>query len=208
MRFWEREHSLRRKQLSAVGRPGLYCGRSIRVVYSPEQGTCVELKLPFNTQCCKTAERWFSMSHRTHLNVALIAISFLINEACTKETPPPARTIAKSDRVAPSPVGTTQTVLQKTFNLKISATFPFEIPAHAVRPHLHGIFQSFAGQVHGASDDTANIDFFILTQEQQADSASSRANEALAKEHGLEAGMAENGDFAAIEHFHFFRVGL
>src|ERR1700680_4342413 len=124
------------------------------------------------------------MPRRTHLTT-LIAIFLLVNEACTKEPPPPVSTIAKSDGVpaskpvALSIVGTSQTVLQKTFNLKISATFPFEIPAHAVRPHLHGIFQSFAGQVHGASDDTANIDFFILTQEQEADSASSRANEAL-----------------------------
>jgi hypothetical protein len=81
--------------------------------------------------------------------------------------------------VSPSPVGTTQTVLQKTFNLKVSATFPFEIPAHAAQPHLHGIFESFVGQVHGASDETANIDFLILNQEQQADSAGNRASEAL-----------------------------
>jgi hypothetical protein len=124
------------------------------------------------------------MPRRTHLTT-LIAIFLLVNEACTKEPPPPVSTIAKSDGVpaskpvALSIVGTSQTVLQKTFNLKVSATFPFEIPAHAVRPHLHGIFESFAGQIHGASDDTANIDFLILSQEQQADSASNRASEAM-----------------------------
>ncbi len=118
------------------------------------------------------------MPQRRHL-AALIAIFLLVDEACTKEPPPPVSTIAPSDRVAPSPVGTTQTVLQKTFNLKVSATFPFEIPAHAAQPHLHGIFESFVGQVHGASDETANIDFLILNQEQQADSAGNRASEAL-----------------------------
>ncbi len=118
------------------------------------------------------------MPQRRHL-AALIAIFLLVDEACTKEPPPPVSTIAPSDRVAPSPVGTTQTVLQKTFNLKASATFPFEIPAHAAQPHLHGVFESFVGRVHGASDDTANIDFLILNQEQQTDSASNRASEAL-----------------------------
>jgi hypothetical protein len=118
------------------------------------------------------------MPQRRHL-AALIAIFLLVDEACTKEPPAPISTIAPSDRVAPSPVGTTQTVLQKTFNLKVSATFPFEIPAHAAQPHLHGIFESFVGQVHGASDETANIDFLILNQEQQADSAGNRASEAL-----------------------------
>ena len=49
--------------------------------------------------------------------------------------------------------------------------FPFEIPAHAAQPHLHGIFESFAGQAHGASDDNANIDFLIMNEEQQSDFA-------------------------------------
>lgn len=124
------------------------------------------------------------MPHRTNLTI-LIAMLFWLNDACTKEQPPPVSAVARSEQlpalnpVAVSPVGTNQTVLQKTFNLKGSATFPFEIPAHAVRPHLHGIFESFAGQIHGASDATANIDFLILNQEQQADSASNRASEAL-----------------------------
>jgi hypothetical protein len=63
--------------------------------------------------------------------------------------------------------------------LKISATFPFEIPAHAALPHLHGIFQSFAGQAHGPSDETADIDFMILNEEQQANFAANRPSEVL-----------------------------
>jgi hypothetical protein len=118
------------------------------------------------------------MPRRKHLT-ALIAIFLLVNEACTKQPPPPASARAKPDRVTPSPLSPTQTVLQKTFNLKVSATFPFEIPAHAVRPHLHGIFQSFAGKIRGASDETANVDFLILNEEQQLQSANNRASEAL-----------------------------
>ena len=103
----------------------------------------------------------------------------LLLAGCTKEQPPPRSTIVPSDRVAPSPVGTTQNVLTKTFSLKTTVTFPFEVPAHAAQPHLHGLFQSFAGQAHGASDDTANIDFLILNEEQHTDLLSNRPSEAL-----------------------------
>jgi hypothetical protein len=118
------------------------------------------------------------MLQRTAL-AALIAIFLLAGEACTKEAPPPAQTEVRPERVAPTPADATQTVLQKTFNLKGSATFPFEIPAHAVQPHLHGIFESSAGPARGQSSDEANIDFLIMNQEQQADFANNRESETL-----------------------------
>ena len=108
----------------------------------------------------------------------LLALFLLVDEGCTKEPPAPVKAVARSEPVA-SLAGTTQTVLQKTFNVKTFTSFPFEIPAHAVQPHLHGIFQSFAGQLHGTSDETANIDFLILNQEQQTDSASNGPSDAL-----------------------------
>lgn len=103
--------------------------------------------------------------------LALAAIS------CQRAAAP--EPLSKFERVAPSPVGTTQVVLEKTFPLKSSATFPFEIPAHAVRPHLHGIFESFVGQVHGGSDETANLDFLVLNEAQYADFSGDRPGEAL-----------------------------
>jgi|ERR1700722_17187251 len=119
------------------------------------------------------------MTQRRHL--AVVATTLLLAlVACTKDPPQsPVSAVAPSERVAPSPVGTTQNVLQKTFNLKGSTIFPFTIPAHASQPHLHGIFESFAGQVHGASDDSANIDFLILNEEQQADFSNGRESETL-----------------------------
>lgn len=101
---------------------------------------------------------------------AVIVLCLMVDEGCTKEPAAPVQAVARSERV-PSLAGTTQTVLQKTFNVKTSASFPFEIPAHAIRPHLHGIFESFVGQLHGTSDSTANIDFLILNREQQGASA-------------------------------------
>jgi hypothetical protein len=118
------------------------------------------------------------MLRRRHFS-PLLAVALLSCAACNKEAPPQPATVVPSDHVAPSPVGTTQTILQKTFSLKASATFPFEIPAHASQPHLHGIFESFVGQLHGASDETANIDFLIMNEEQQNAFASDRPSEAL-----------------------------
>jgi hypothetical protein len=119
------------------------------------------------------------MPRHKHL-IALLGALLLLDLACTKDEPAePVSTIEPSERVVPSPVGTSQTVLEKTFALKDTATFPFEIPAHAAMPHLHGIFESFAGQAHGASDDTANIDFLIMNQSQQDDFANNRPSEAL-----------------------------
>ena len=108
------------------------------------------------------------------------ALQHGIREKCgALKAPPEAHTVARIDRAGSSPVGTTQTILQKTFPLKASATFPFEIPAHAAQPHLHGIFESFVGQVHGESDDSANIDFLILNEEQQNESAGGRPSEVV-----------------------------
>jgi hypothetical protein len=111
--------------------------------------------------------------------LALLAGMLSVTTACTKQPSAPAVSVSPSDHVAPSPVGTSQTILQKTFAVKTSTTFPFEIPAHAVRPHLHGIYQSFVGAVHGATDDSANLDFLIVNQEQYADLLANRPSEAL-----------------------------
>jgi hypothetical protein len=118
------------------------------------------------------------MRQRLHFSV-LLAVALLSCGACNKEAPPQPAVVAPSDRVSPSPVGTSQMVLEKTFSVKSSTTFPFEIPAHAVQPHLHGIFESFAGQLHGASDDSANVDFLIMNEEQQAALASGHPSEAI-----------------------------
>jgi hypothetical protein len=115
---------------------------------------------------------------RKYLTTVLAAL-LVAGAACKKEAPEPESTAAPSDHVAPSPVGTSQTVLEKTFKLKGSAVFPLEIPAHAAQPHLHGIFASFTGQVHGESDDSANIDFLILSEEQHDAFAGGHASDAL-----------------------------
>lgn len=121
------------------------------------------------------------MKPRTYL-AGLIAIMMAAGVACKKQPAP--STLDTSEHLnLPSINGAaasgTQTVLEKTFDLKVSAIFPFEVPAHAAQPHLHGIFQSFAGQAHGPSDETADIGFAILDESQQADAADNRPTQAL-----------------------------
>jgi hypothetical protein len=108
----------------------------------------------------------------------LLALVFTAS-GCEKQKVVRVEEAPASDRVNPSPVGTSETVLQKTFTLKNSATFPFEIPPRAVRPHLHGLFESFVRELHGASDDTANVNFLILNTDQYADLVGNRPSEAL-----------------------------
>lgn len=121
------------------------------------------------------------MKPRIYLT-GIIAIVILMGAACKKQPAP--STLDTSEHLnLPSINGTQasgpQTVLEKTFDLKVSAMFPFEVPANAAQPHLHGIFQSFAGQVHGPSDETADIGFAILNESQQADAAENRPTHAM-----------------------------
>lgn len=78
--------------------------------------------------------------------------------------------IAAIDRVGGSPMGTSLAVLHKDFVVRTSAAFPFEIPAHAAMPHLRGTYKSFVTKLGVQSnEEAANMDFFVLTEEQYAD---------------------------------------
>ena len=119
-----------------------------------------------------------------HTLAMLLGISLVLasGAACKKQPAAPTNPESLDNfalPVAPKAQETTQTILEKTFNVKTEATFSFEIPPHSVQPHLHGIFQSFAGQAHGPSDDTANIDFLILNEQQRASFAGNQASDAL-----------------------------
>jgi hypothetical protein len=120
------------------------------------------------------------MNQPTRIRLPFLLLTALLAlTACQTKKPPAEEILPARERVAPSPVGTSQTVLHKTFSVKSSVTFPFEIPPHAVRPHLHGIFESFVSKVHGPSDEEANVDFLIVNADQYADLTSNRPSEAL-----------------------------
>jgi hypothetical protein len=115
------------------------------------------------------------------LGLLLIATAFLFVASCQKKNPPvQEEVVPAADRVAPSPAASSQTVLHKTFSVSTSATFPFEIPAHTAIPRLHGNYKSFVKQLGTQSDDdSANVDFLILTEDQYADFTHGHAGEPL-----------------------------
>ena len=121
------------------------------------------------------------MFSRLHATLALAALLFT-GVACTKADPPkPDRVVAPSDHVAPAPEVPIEAVqvLQRTFDLKDSVVVPFEIPPHALQPHLHGAFASFVGGAHGASDTSADIDFLILNDDQHSEFADGHASDSM-----------------------------
>ncbi len=122
--------------------------------------------------------------HVSSALMAALAILLLAEFGCSKP-PVPEKPLSLSESLelpdhatAAQPIPTLA-VLHKTFNLDKLETFPFEIPAHALQPHLHGMFESFAGKAGGASDETANISFLILNEEQNADLVSNHSSDTM-----------------------------
>jgi hypothetical protein len=97
-----------------------------------------------------------------------LAIALIFATACDKKRAE-QQPAAEIDRTGISPLGTTQQVLQKNFKVAAPAIFPFEIPAHAAMPHLAGSYKSYVAKVEiQSSQDSANVDFFVLTDDQYA----------------------------------------
>ena len=87
---------------------------------------------------------------------------------------------AAADRVGNSPVGTSSSILQKTFAVTTTANQPFEVPACAANPKLRGTYHAFVR--HGgtqSNDEAANVEFFLMNEEQYADLLSRHSTDAL-----------------------------
>jgi hypothetical protein len=116
------------------------------------------------------------------LPVLLVAALVLAAGACQRKKTPAKEeeNMLAMDRVARSPVDTSQQILHKTFAVSSTAKFPFEIPAHAALPHLRGNYRSFVKDLGAQSNgDIANVDFLVLNEDQYADFVGGRAGEAL-----------------------------
>jgi hypothetical protein len=93
---------------------------------------------------------------------------------------PESDKVVASDHVGDSPVGTSNTILHKTFNVAHVVDLPFDIPAHAASAQLRGAYHSFAqGAGAETSDDIANVDFLLLNQQQYTDLVNGRPNETV-----------------------------
>jgi hypothetical protein len=121
------------------------------------------------------------MNHNTRCGVVpvlLVAALLVCTGACQKQKAPPEE-VLPMDRVAAA-ANATRSVLRKSFFLSTSVNFPFEVPSHAAVPHLHGNYKSYVRQLGvQPNDDTANVDFLILDEDQYADFAQGHAGEAF-----------------------------
>lgn len=85
-----------------------------------------------------------------------------------------------SDHVGGSVVGSSREILQDKFRLARVVDVPFEVPAHASMPQLHGTFRSFiqpSGQP--SSDLQADVDFRLLNEEEFSQFVKGQPSEAL-----------------------------
>jgi len=106
---------------------------------------------------------------------------FLLAAASTgcekKKTSEP---MANIDRVGDRPAQSSENILHKTFTVRTSEAFQFEIPQHVPVPHLHGNYKSFVTKLGIQSDEhSADIDFFVFDEQQYADFAAGTPGNAV-----------------------------
>jgi hypothetical protein len=87
-----------------------------------------------------------------------------------------------ADRVlGRSPVGTSRALLNQTFAVNRIVDIPFELPAQAATPQLHGDFRALAqpqGKMANIAQD-ANLEFLVLSEKQYEDFLNERPAESL-----------------------------
>lgn len=85
-----------------------------------------------------------------------------------------------SDHVGGSVVGSSVCILKNKFRLASVVDVPFEVPAHASMPQLHGTFRSFIQPDGKPSSDThADVDFRVLNEEEFSQFVNGQPSEAL-----------------------------
>ncbi len=85
-----------------------------------------------------------------------------------------------SDHVGGSVVGTSTTILQKTFGVANTVQLPFQVPAHAYNAQLHGTFRSYLQGGKPESDPSkADVEFSLLNDEQYSNLLNGRPSDAI-----------------------------
>jgi hypothetical protein len=120
------------------------------------------------------------MISRIWLRAAIVTICALLLTVfgCEKKKVP--EEIAPLDRVGAAPADASLAVLHKTFTVRTTVAFPFEIPEHAAMPHMRGNFKSFVTKVGiNSNDRSADIDFLVLTEDQYTNFAAGTPSESI-----------------------------
>jgi hypothetical protein len=112
------------------------------------------------------------------LTVVFIASLILALIGCQKKQT--SEQVAPLDRVGNSPTGTSASILHKTFTLRATTVYSFEIPPHAATPHLRGNFKSYVTNVSPQSNEhSADVDFLVLSDEQYTSFSAGNPTESL-----------------------------
>jgi len=85
-----------------------------------------------------------------------------------------------SDHVGGSVVGTSRTILQKTFAVSGAMQLPFEVPAHAYDAQLHGTFRSYLqGGKPEADASKSDVEFLVLTDQEYNNQLTGHPSDAI-----------------------------
>jgi len=102
----------------------------------------------------------------------LFVFAILLLAGCNgAPRPSPPETTPSMDHVVQQAPRDPVNFLHKTFPLKTSARFEFEVPEHCTHPRLQGNFRAFVSQSSGAtiSDKTADVKLLVLTNQEFAE---------------------------------------
>jgi len=84
-----------------------------------------------------------------------------------------------SDHVGGSVVGTSNNVLHQTFAVAKTVDLPFQVPAHAYSPQLHGSFRSFIQAGGAPTTSPGDVEFLLLNDQQYSDLLAGHPSDAL-----------------------------
>jgi hypothetical protein len=119
-----------------------------------------------------------SLCSRVLVSLVLLTGLLLVFSACEKKQP--VEQVAPLDQVGPATTDASQDVLHKTFTVRTTVAFPFDIPAHSAMPHLHGNFKSYVTKVGIQSNEhSADVDFLLLNDQQYADFTAGNPSDAI-----------------------------
>jgi len=86
----------------------------------------------------------------------------------------------ESDHVGGSVAGTSSTILQKTFAVSGTMQLPFDVPAHAYNPQLHGMFRSYLqGGKPEVNASKADVEFLLLSDQEYHNLIEGRPSDAI-----------------------------
>lgn len=143
----------------------------------------VELQAEPITEQARKAEQAYSQAQAPNQPVTVVGpLANLMNHKGDTNPDAIETVIYKptaSDHVGGSVVGSSNKVLHQAFPVAGTVDLPFEVPAHAYNPQLHGSFRSFIQAGGAPTTAPGDVDFVLLNDEQYASLVGGHPSDAL-----------------------------